>query len=468
MAMRIVLRTPSIVSKHARLRNSRAALTALSSIGAKGLIGIISLLSIRLTLNYLGPERFGLWMTIASLQTVFSFTDFGLGNGVLHTVSEAYGRGDYAQISRAIRSALVAQIAIASALLSIFWSCFHNIGWAALFHVRGTNAAEEAAPTIGIFVSIFFIRSIIQVVQQAQFGLQAGYIANAWTAFGNLMAITGLYFCAYKHAGVPVLCLTVSGLPVVSGLLNITWWLTTRLPPLPKELTAFHRSHWPAYYSLLRSMLKTGLLFFLLQLTAQLNFGIDPLIVNQVVGSAAVSTLAIVQKPFDLLSIFILLLLQPLWPAYREAITTGDIPWVRNTFRRAMIASLCLATAFATLMALEGKYLIQIWVGSRVNVPELLIYAYCAAHLFSASQSPLAFFFNGLGKIRFQLFLAIPVIVISILLKVLLTPRLGLFAIPATTVFVGITIMLPAQISYVRLLFKELRRLHPGAPSVSQ
>ena len=69
-------------------RNVRAVITATSSVAAKGLTGVISLLSIPLTLGYLGADRFGLWMTIASLQAIFAFADFGLGNGVLNTVAE--------------------------------------------------------------------------------------------------------------------------------------------------------------------------------------------------------------------------------------------------------------------------------------------------------------------------------------------------------------------------------------------
>lgn len=445
------------MTSRSKARNVRAAITALSSIGAKGLVGVISLLSIRLTLGYLGSDRFGLWITIASLQTVFSFTDFGLGNGVLHTVAEAFGRGDMKLVARAVRSALTAQIALAGTLLSIFWLTFRYIDWARIFHVYGTNAAAQAGPTIAVFVTLFLVRSVIQIVQQAQFGLQAGYLANAWTAAGNLAAIAGLFLCAEHHASVPILCLVVSGLPVASGLLNVTWWLSTRLPKVPGRSQGWH-----THRTLIADMLRIGLLFFFLQLTAQLNYGIDPLIVNQVVGSAAVAALAIVQKPFDLLSVFLLLLLQPLWPAYREAVATGDIPWIKSTFRRTLITSLAIATAFAVLMAVEGQSLIRLWVGPHTHPAEVLILAYCAAHLFSASQSPLAFFLNGLGKIRFQLLLGIPVIATSILLKVLLTPRFGLSVIPATTVCVGIALMLPAQIIYVRMLFRRLEKTCPS------
>jgi hypothetical protein len=39
------------------------------------------LISIPLTLNYLGVERFGVWMTLTSFTTLAAFMDFGLGKG---------------------------------------------------------------------------------------------------------------------------------------------------------------------------------------------------------------------------------------------------------------------------------------------------------------------------------------------------------------------------------------------------
>lgn len=447
------------MDKRSSARNIRAAITAASSIAAKGLTGVISLVSIPLTLRYLGPDRFGLWMTIASLQAIFAFADFGLANGVLNTVAEAYGRADLSLISRAVRSAIVMQAAVAVCLFALFWAASHFVDWPRILHVSTRLAASEARPAVLIFAGVFLLRSVVQVVQQAQYGLQTGYIANAWTAGGNIAALVGLILSARDHASVPVLCLVVSGLPVLSGLLNATWWLTTRLPHIPGGGSTI------AARRLLVDMMRVGLLFFFLQAGAALYYGVDPLIVNQVLGSSAVSTLAIVQKPFDMLSILLLLLLQPLWPAYREAISSGDTAWVRVTFRRALTASTVLAMAFALLMALQGRQLIRLWAGSQTHPSQALILAYCAALIFTAIQTPLGFFLNGLGKIRFQLLLSAPMILLSIFFKTMLTSRIGLPVIPLTTVLIGIALMLPAQTIYVRRQLRAMTRYRPqGVP----
>jgi O-antigen/teichoic acid export membrane protein len=429
--------------------------TAISSVAGRGLVALTGLLSIRLTLGYLGPVRFGLWMTIASLQTVFSFADIGLGYSVLQMVSEAFGRNDRHLVSRTVWTALAAQVMLVVLLLIGFWACFHFVRWDQVFHVENTAAASDAAITAALFIPLILIRSVVQVVQQAQYGMQAGYIANIWSAAGNLASMIGLYACARQHAGVPVLCLTVSGLPVAFGLANVVWWLSARLPRIP---SASNKVHLPRR-AFLATLFRTGFLFFLLQLSAQLTYGIDPLIVNRVLGAAYVSTFTVVQKPFEMLSGFLMILVQPLWPAYREAIITGDVPWIRRTFWRALILCVSIALLSISIMAIAGGYLIRLWAGPTANPPDVLIYAYCATFLFSATQTPQTFFLNGIGRVRFQLLLAVPVVVASMLLKIILAPRYGLVAIPAATVVVGITLMIPAQIIYIRRVFQELHHL---------
>src|SRR6185437_2337077 len=143
----------------------------------------------------------------------------------------------------------------------------------------------------------------------------------------------------------------------------------------------------------------------------------------------------------------------------REAAASGDVAWVRNTFRRVLRWSLALSACIAVLMAVVGQNLIGALARSRVPASEALILAYCGVYLFSAFQTPLAFLFNGLGKIRFQLFLAVPVVASSVLLKLMLVRRWGLPVIPCVTIGVGLVLMVPAQLLYLRHLGRQLRAI---------
>src|SRR6201992_3652842 len=76
-------------------RYRRAGITASSSFIAKALNILISFLSVPLTVHYLGAERYGVWLTISSLITWMSMTDFGLaGVALVNVLSGASGQDD--------------------------------------------------------------------------------------------------------------------------------------------------------------------------------------------------------------------------------------------------------------------------------------------------------------------------------------------------------------------------------------
>ena len=76
-------------------RYRRVALTAISSAGARALTVVTMLIAVPLTLNYLGSERYGLWMTISSIILMMRFADLGMGLGLMNAVSEAHGQEDH-------------------------------------------------------------------------------------------------------------------------------------------------------------------------------------------------------------------------------------------------------------------------------------------------------------------------------------------------------------------------------------
>jgi hypothetical protein len=75
-------------------RYRRAGITASSSFITKALNVLISFLSVPLTVHYLGAERYGVWLTISSLLTWMTMTDFGLaGNALINVLGPHWSRG---------------------------------------------------------------------------------------------------------------------------------------------------------------------------------------------------------------------------------------------------------------------------------------------------------------------------------------------------------------------------------------
>jgi O-antigen/teichoic acid export membrane protein len=429
----------------------RTAMTGLSSIAARGLVGITSLITIPLMLRHLGAERFGLWMSIVSLQAILSIADFGLGNSLLNAVSVGFGKGDEGLIWRSIRTALRMQCLLSSAMAVAFLAAYPFVDWPKLFNINTVSASAEVGPTLLILVLAFCLRLIINVIQQAQMGLQRGYLANIWTGLGNGLALAGMILALEHGAGLPTLCLVFVGCPVAAGAANVVSWLWRMAPRSPANGAERGLDN-----GLPKQMLLVGLQFFLLQATAALIGGIDPLIAGHILGPKSVADLSVAQKPFELVSIFLVLLSQPLWPAYREAIVSRDVRWVRWTLLRALTAALLLSGIAAITMGFAGRYLISVWAGPSAHPSTMLIVGYGIANVVTTLLTQASLFLNAMGKMNFQLAILVPAAVVALILKFLLTRQLGLAAIPWTTVAVWAVMTGPPLILYMRRLIRHL------------
>src|ERR1035437_10668458 len=61
----------------------------------KGCSIAVSLLLVPITIHYVNPTRYGIWLTLSSIVGWFSFFDVGLGNGLRNKFAEAVTNGKY-------------------------------------------------------------------------------------------------------------------------------------------------------------------------------------------------------------------------------------------------------------------------------------------------------------------------------------------------------------------------------------
>src|SRR5512133_1004899 len=59
----------------------------------KGLSIAISLFIVPITIHYVNPTRYGIWLTLSSMVGWFSFFDVGLGHGLRNKFAEAVTNG---------------------------------------------------------------------------------------------------------------------------------------------------------------------------------------------------------------------------------------------------------------------------------------------------------------------------------------------------------------------------------------
>ncbi len=116
-----------------RERYRRIGSTAITSMGARGIGIATALISVPLTLRYLGAEEYGLWVTITAVTAFLTFANFGLGNGLVNGVSEAQGRNDREAVRRYVSSAFYMLLGVMTILGLTFAVVYPLVPWPRVF-----------------------------------------------------------------------------------------------------------------------------------------------------------------------------------------------------------------------------------------------------------------------------------------------------------------------------------------------
>jgi O-antigen/teichoic acid export membrane protein len=399
-------------------RGKHIKLTVFTGLIARASSMLMTIVSVPLTLNYLGPERFGLWMTVTSVVSMLAFADFGIGSGLLTVVGEASGRDDQIAIRRYVSSAFAILILIAAVILAVFFIfIFPAVDWAHVFNVHSPTARADAGPAIAMLVTCFAISVASLIVPRAQLALQQGFVNNLWVTIGLFASLAGIWAVSAAHGSVALLILAMFGTPIVAATINGTIFF---------QRNKQYRPSWPLVSTAaMKRIIATGLMFVVLQLGQSISFASDKLIIARLLGAEAVAAYSVYERVFGVGSNLMLVMLLPIWPAYAEAWARKDTAWVRRTLKRSLAMSVGISTAFGVLIVLLGPLIVSLWTRKNVPVQPIVLYWLAIWCVIQCTQNALSMLLNGLHVIRVQVISSILVACLAIPLKFLLIRDLG-------------------------------------------
>jgi len=427
-------------------RHRKIVLTAAAAAIAKAVQAGSFLISVPLTLQYLGPERFGLWMTISSVIVMLGFADLGIGNGLLNAVSEASGKGDNEAIRRYISSAFFILGGIALGTLAIFLLAYPFISWASLFNVKSPLAAQESGYAVLAFILCFVLNIPAGIVQRTQMGLQMGFVAHIWQIAGGVLSLLAILLAIHLQLSLPWLVFALAGTPVLVAALNGMLFFGGARPDVRPAKRFLSREA-------MRKVTHAGLLFLVLQIAAAAAFASDNIVIARMLGPEAVTQYAVPEKMFSVVPMLLGMILMPLWPAYGEAMAKGDGRWVRTIFGRSLKIALAVASILAFLLGYFAADILSLWVGHQVSPPLMLLLGMAVWKVFEGWGMAVGVFLNGANIVRLQAALATLMAVLAITLKIALIGPMGVAGVVWATIIAYVTVtFVPLSLVIPRLL----------------
>jgi O-antigen/teichoic acid export membrane protein len=429
-------------------RYRRATLATLAAFGARGIQILTSLITVPLTLHYLGVERYGMWMTISATIAMFSFADLGIGNGLLNAISESHGRGDRDSAAKYVSSAFFTLIGIAFVIGLGFAVAYPLVPWARVFNVSSALAGSEAGPAVAVFVGSFLISMPLGVVQRVRMGYQEGFIDSIWAAGGSLCAFVAVLVAVRLNAPLPWLVGSMAAAPALVQVVHLGFLFGRKYPWLRPRLGRIDRSA-------ASRVMRTGGYFFILQVAGAVAYQSDSIILAQLLGPEAVTQYAIPMKLFSLTPMILGFAYAALWPAYGEAIARGDVGWARVTLKRSLIVGLGIAVPVSALIVLLGRPIIAWWVGSAVVPTYLVLFAMGIWAAMGAIGGSVSSFLNGAGILRFQAIAALLMMIANVVFSIFLTRAVGVSGVVWGSVLSQTVFILVPTGVYIAHLFRR-------------
>jgi O-antigen/teichoic acid export membrane protein len=375
-------------------------------------------LLVPLTINFLDTENYGIWLTLSSFIAWFSFFDIGLGNGLRNKFAEAKAKGDIKLAKAYVSSAYYTIGAVSLGLIVVFFILNFFIDWTKVFNATA-SLQKELNILMPIVFGFFCLQLVTKLITTIYTADQQHSTQGKITFLTNISSLLVIWIMTKTTESSLLLFGTIfSVLPVLILLAFNFIGFNKRYTNFKPSIALWKREY-------LKDIFGLGLKFFAIQMAAIVLYSTDNIIIAQLYSPAEVTPYFLAFKYFSIVTMGFTIIITPFWSAITEAYTQKDIVWIKKSMNNLIKIALIFAVV-AFLMIFSAKWVLSIWVGDRIEVPQLLIVLMSIFVITSVITQPFTYFINGTGNVNIQLVLGAIGALLNIPLSIFFATKLDL------------------------------------------
>ena len=426
-------------------RSIRAKKNIALSFIVKGCNIAIGLVLVPLTIEYLSPVKYGVWITLSSVIGWFGFFDIGLGNGLRNKLTEAIANENLklAKVYVSTTYAIISIIIIS--ILFIFYFVNPFLNWNVILNVKNLDLKAELGLIVLIVFTFFCLRFILKLITTILTADQRPAKASLFDLIGRVLSLIGIYILTKtQESSLLYLCTLMSGMPVLVLCISSMWFFRGKY----KEYTPSFKF---VDFSMAGDLLNLGVKFFIIQIAAVLLYQTNNMVISHLFGPAEVTPYNVAFRYFNILMMGFSILVVPFWSAFTEAWAKRDVFWIKNAMNKLMRIWVILLV-LGVIMLIISPWVYRFWVGTEIEVPFLMSGLVALWILIHTWNGIFGQFLNGVGKVKFQLYFGVISAFFNVPLSVFLGLRIGIEGVFLANVILGVLAALVYPIQYRKLI----------------
>jgi O-antigen/teichoic acid export membrane protein len=417
-------------------RSKKLLINVLSSFIVKIFSMGITLTLIPISLKFTDPDTYGVWLTLSSVIIWFNLFDLGLSNGLTNKLTEAFANSDILKARKYLSTTYVFLSVIILVFTAFFFLFFNFINWNQVFNSKINTGELKTA--IAITYSSFCLTFILKPINDLLKSKQKHFILSIIQVSGNLIALLSIFFLGpYFESKFIFLCIALGfSYPISLFISSIIFYLGRYKSSAPDIRLASKKY--------LREIFGISFKFFIIQMSVIAILTSNNFLISYFIDNQNVTYYNIAYRLFSIITIFQVMVMTPLWPAFTDAYTLKDYNWIQSAVSKSNVLNLLLCIPLL-IMFFICDWIYEIWIGPEIKIPfeiNLLLMIFVMLTLFKETYVS---FINGVGKLNLQTIYSIVTIVLQIPLAYFLVEvcNLGLSGILLLNIFwVSISLLL--------------------------
>lgn len=412
---------------------------------------LVSFLLVPMSIQYIGEDGYGIWLTLSSVIIWLSFFDIGFSGGLRNKYAEAKALGNNILVKEYVSTTFF----VLSLIFFVVWLVFILLNffcdWSPFFKEVVESNTKDIASLLVIIVSYFCLLSVLKVLGTILVADQRPFISALIDLVGQFLCLVTIAILMHLEYG----SLVMLGI-VFCGSSVLVWFITNiyyfRIGKYKKICPRWKY----VKMSRIKDIMNLGGQFFIIQISGLIQYQTANFIIMYYFSAKDVTYYGLSYKYFSILTMVFGMLLTPLWSAVTDAYAKKEYEWI-NSFMLKFLKIAFSLSAICLFMLVFSNFFLSIWLGDdvagNINFPILF---WCSIYTIIILYSAIFVnILNGMGvlKVQFILSLISPVLYIIIVYWLVGVLGWGVYAIFIALILTNINGYV-APIQYFRLMRK--------------